>query len=102
MTAKYHQHAQTLLKNPKNHDILTIVCRNSVKIIFPLRCSHFIFLDETAVEEQEAITWSINVSVQREHQPEGSSALEATVMRVSSKAKSLAGVFTFTFDPDHV
>ena len=49
MTTKYHQHAPTLLKNPKNHDILTIVCRKGVKVIFPLRCSHFIFLDETAV-----------------------------------------------------
>ena len=38
------------MNNPKNHDMLTIVCRKSVKIIFPLRCSRFIFLDETAVE----------------------------------------------------
>ena len=36
----------------KNHDILTIVCRKSVKIIFPLRCSRFIFLDETAVPQK--------------------------------------------------
>ena len=38
-----------LLKNPKNHDILTIVCKKSVEIDFPLICSHLIFLDETAV-----------------------------------------------------
>ena len=31
MTTKYHQHTLTLLENPKNLDIFTIVCKNVLK-----------------------------------------------------------------------
>ena len=31
MTTKYHQHTLTLLENPKNLDILTIVCKKVLK-----------------------------------------------------------------------
>ena len=51
MTTKYHQHTLTLLENPKNLDILTndYCLQKSVETVFPLNCSHPIFLDETAV-----------------------------------------------------
>ena len=32
MTTKYHQHTLTLLENPKNLDILTIVCKKVLKL----------------------------------------------------------------------
>ena len=50
VTSKYYQHISTLLENPKKHDELIIVCKKVLKS-FPhqLTCSHFIFLDQTAV-----------------------------------------------------
>ena len=47
--SKLEHSTKILLKNPKNHDILTIVYKKSVEIIFSLRCFRFIFLNETAV-----------------------------------------------------
>ena len=49
VTTKYHQHALTLLKYPKKSLYIDYYMHKSVEIIFPLRCSRFIFLDETAV-----------------------------------------------------
>ena len=65
-----------IAEESKNHDTSTIVCRKSVKIIFPLRCSHFIFLDETAVCRHHNVHdchfenhdgWGVGVSGQQDN-----------------------------------